>query len=394
MAKSLDRIIEKVADHEPSGGGVDFLAQSSRALVDQPLSNARSILSACYTEPEFFVFEIERIFRPKWICVGRESQIPEHGDLFSCELFGEKLVIVRGKDSIIRALSAVCRHRSALVAEGASSVTRLQCPYHKWTYDLTGRLISAPFFNASVKHNKDFDLPRFACETWLGWIMVNLDGTAAPLAPQLAGLSQDLAPWRIQEMVPLCEPVVFDAKYNWKIACDNQGESYHLIGTHEQTVLPYVNPRDSRFTSDDEAYVRSAFPFQDGSIGPAFGSSLEGVPDDFNGTWSYNIFPNHLFVVTEDFVIWQCLRIRNHERFRHELWVLGHSHVRDDLSLRARVSGIRNGVVRVEGEDQGSFRSVWDGLRTGSSRPGPFAESEKGTWYWQRWLTAALVSES
>ena len=370
---------------------VGLLTRRSRTLVDRPLAEACSVLPECYTDPGFFAFEVDRIFRPGWLCVGRESQIPSEGDFFCTELFGEPLVIVRGQDNVVRALSAVCRHRAALVAEGASSSQRLQCPYHKWTYDLTGRLISTPLIGASTRRGDDLDLPSFACDIWLGWIMVNLDGAAPPLTPLLADLARDLAPWRIQDMVPLCEPVVFDARYNWKIACDNQGESYHLIGTHERSVFPHVNPRQSSFTSDLKTYVRSAFPFQDGPIGPAFGRRLEGVRSDFNGTWSYNVFPNHLFVVTEDFVVWQCQRIRNHEHARHELWVMGHQYVADDPELMARVAGIRDGVVRVEGEDQASFRSVWNGLRAGSARPGPFAESEKGTWYWQRWLTIALT---
>lgn len=380
--------------YEPSDH-IKRILTSSSALVDRPLADARSIRPECYTEPEFFSLEIKHIFRPGWLCVGRESQIPSKGDFFCSELFGEKIILVRGNDGKVKALSSACSHRSALVVEGSGNVSKFRCPYHKWTYDLNGNLISAPFMFDGKPDNRDFDLPSFACETWLGWIMVNLDCNASSFGKQMASLEQDLKPWKVESMVPLCEPVVFDAEYNWKIVCDNQGEAYHLIGTHAHSILPYIHPEEPVFTSDLKTHIKSWFPSHDGRIGPVFGEKLEGIPSDFNGTWSYNIFPNFLFVVTDDFVIWQHQKISGHDHFKHELWVLGYPQVQSDPDMASIISDVREGVLEVEGEDQASFRSVWAGLQTASSRPGPFSDTEKGSWFWQNWiLGAASQSET
>lgn len=380
--------------HRPGDSGrakAESLARRSRDLVERSLEEALSILPECYSDPDFHDLEIERLFRRGWVCAGRASQIPNSGDFFCIELLGEKLVVARGNDDVVTALSPVCRHRGAIVAEGSGRASNFRCPYHKWTYDLGGRLIKAPLMEPRVVEG-GFDLVRFGCEVWLGWIMVNLDGLAEPFAPRVQGLADLLAPWRIETMVPLCEPVVYESELNWKIACDNQGESYHLIGPHALSVLPYANPRDSVFTSDLATYAKSWFPSHSGDIGPVFGERLPGIPAEFNGTWSYNVFPNHLFVVTDDFVVWQHQKIEGVGRFRHEMWVLGYPEIRSNTEMHKIIQDVRNGVIMVEGEDQGSFRSVWKGVRSPSARPGPFAETEMGTWFWQRWLTAALCN--
>ena len=398
MVTSLSRPAGPAAAHRRTAGGspaheaARILAERSLALVDQPLETARSILPLCYTDRAFYELEVDCVFRANWICVGRDSSIPARGDFFCGDYFGEKLLIVRGTDGAVRALSPVCSHRGAVVAEGASNASRFQCPYHKWTYDLDGRFVASPLMTCVPGEGESFDLPEFPCETWLGFIMVNLDRSAPSFTTKLTPVAQAIAPWRIETMVPLAEPVVFDAEYNWKIVCDNQGESYHLIGPHAQSVLPYMDPRDSVFTSDLETYAKSWFPSHSGVVGPVFGDRLPGIPDDFNGTWSYNVFPNLLFVVTDDFVIWQHQKIVGHDRFRLELWVLGYPEIRDDPAMQRHIADVRDGVVTVEGEDQSGFRSVWQGVQALSARPGPFAGSEKGAWHWQRWLSATVTA--
>ena len=70
-----------------------------------------------------------------------------------------------------------------LVAEGRGNARGFVCPYHHWTYALDGCLINAPAMNKT----RDFDkssvrLPALAVEVWLGFIFVNFDHAAVPLA--------------------------------------------------------------------------------------------------------------------------------------------------------------------------------------------------------------------
>ena len=63
----------------------------------------------------------------------------------------EPLIVVRGRDDVLRGFYNVCRHRgTAVVEEPCGKAVRFQCPYHAWIYDLDGSLIRA-------KHTDDLD---------------------------------------------------------------------------------------------------------------------------------------------------------------------------------------------------------------------------------------------
>ena len=72
-----------------------------------------------------------------------------HGELM--EVDDETLIVVRGRDDVLRGFYNVCRHRgTAVVEEPCGKAVRFQCPYHAWIYDLEGRLVRA-------KHTDDLD---------------------------------------------------------------------------------------------------------------------------------------------------------------------------------------------------------------------------------------------
>jgi phenylpropionate dioxygenase-like ring-hydroxylating dioxygenase large terminal subunit len=91
-----------------------------------------------YVSPDLHRLEVERIFRKEWLCVGREEQVQSPGEYFTTEVLSEPMVIVRGADGELRALSTICRHRFMPVVSGRGQADRFICPYHAWTYDTTG----------------------------------------------------------------------------------------------------------------------------------------------------------------------------------------------------------------------------------------------------------------
>jgi phenylpropionate dioxygenase-like ring-hydroxylating dioxygenase large terminal subunit len=105
-------------------------------------------------------------------------------------------VIVRDRGGTVRALSSVCQHRAMLVAEGAGNTRGFVCPYHHWTYDLDGRLVGAPRWTAPATSTRSHSLPELKVEIWQGFIFVNSDLNAPPLAPNLASLSAYLDNFR------------------------------------------------------------------------------------------------------------------------------------------------------------------------------------------------------
>lgn len=189
-----------------------------------------------YRSPELHVLELEQIFSREWLCVGREEYIPDTGDYYRFDLLGDSLIVVRGEDGQVRALSNVCRHRYMPLVDGEGNTERFVCPYHSWTYDTKGGLAAAPFMKGSRRFEMaSCSLPRYRLESWNGFLFVNLDDDAAPLAPRMLSLDVQL------ENLPGGHPGrdhAFEADWagNWKLAAENSMEYYHHCGLHKNTV--------------------------------------------------------------------------------------------------------------------------------------------------------------
>ena len=122
-------------------------------LTKLPLLQATFLPPYCYTSREFYELEVEQIFLKEWLCVGRVEQAEKPGDYFALEIANEPVVVARDEAGELHAMSAVCRHRAQVVAEGEGNVRSFQCPYHGWTYSLKGELIATP----EMKQTENFD---------------------------------------------------------------------------------------------------------------------------------------------------------------------------------------------------------------------------------------------
>ena len=70
---------------------------------------------------------------------------------------------------------------------------QLQCPYHRWAYDLDGTLRGAPMMDGSEAFEPaSCSLPSFALEVWQGFVFVSLDPRAEPLAPRMRPIERIL----------------------------------------------------------------------------------------------------------------------------------------------------------------------------------------------------------
>src|SRR5215475_6090067 len=110
------------------------------------LSRASTLPARWYLDPELLKLEKEKIFSRTWQPVGRNDLVQRAGDFFACEILDEPIVVTRGTDEALRALSNVCRHRAGMLAVGKGNRKSLQCRYHGWTYTLDGKLFAQPEF--------------------------------------------------------------------------------------------------------------------------------------------------------------------------------------------------------------------------------------------------------
>jgi phenylpropionate dioxygenase-like ring-hydroxylating dioxygenase large terminal subunit len=101
-----------------------------------------------YIDPAVWEMEERLIFDAGPRYIGHELMVPAPGDYRVPETTRGADVLVRNGDGV-ELLSNVCRHRQAQMLQGAGNAAQIVCPLHRWTYDLSGRLLGAPKFGAS-----------------------------------------------------------------------------------------------------------------------------------------------------------------------------------------------------------------------------------------------------
>ena len=219
------------------------LAEQVRKQAFVDLEDARPLPAQCYTDPAFYALEVSRILQRDWIPVARLEQIPNAGDFVTVDLPDEPLMVVRGEDGVVRAMSRVCRHRYADVladTQGAvpeaGCVQKFECPYHLWTYRLDGSLSKAIDFARREKFEATkFGLRQIRTEIWQGFVFVNLSDEPArplgmdPLAKALG--NYDMSNYKIVRTWDWGE-----LGAGWKLVLENFMEFYHHIGAHKETL--------------------------------------------------------------------------------------------------------------------------------------------------------------
>ncbi len=240
------------------------LDQSTREVKD----GARVLPPEAYGSPEFFKFEKHAVWMTSWLCVGREQQLPEPGDYLAVTILDEPLLVVRGDDMQIRVMSALCRHRGHALKESCSGQTRrFVCPYHHWSYTLTGDLVGAPRMEDAIEVKRlreESQLPLLRSEIWHGFIFINFDSDAKPLAPSMTKLEPYLAGYDLDNMVTI--PPTFDANpvpWNWKILLENYIEPYHTEYVHPgiHDFAPSTGVEFSGWNGDDDNVIVRYVPF-------------------------------------------------------------------------------------------------------------------------------------
>jgi phenylpropionate dioxygenase-like ring-hydroxylating dioxygenase large terminal subunit len=213
--------------------------------VESYQQGARTLPGRYYNAPEILLEEQERIFRRRWICIGRAAVIATPGDYEVVEVAGESVIVLRDQQSAPRAFYNVCRHRGTRLCEAAQGrlSETIQCPYHAWTYALDGRLIGAPHMNEVEGFQKsDYPLHPVALADWEGFLFVNLDSGAEPLERAFAPLAGRFTRYHLASLRTV-RRIEYDVAANWKLILQNYNECLHCPTIHPElsTKLPYTS---------------------------------------------------------------------------------------------------------------------------------------------------------
>jgi phenylpropionate dioxygenase-like ring-hydroxylating dioxygenase large terminal subunit len=187
-----------------------------------------------YTSPDLFGREVERIFYRQWNFACHGEALREPGDFVTCRIMEQNVILVRGKDRVLRGFYNVCKHRAHELLQGCGRAKVITCPYHAWSFHIDGRLRSARGSEAMA----DFDPAGFALtairvEEYAGFVFFNLDSEAPSLRSQAGDLESEIRQHCPSvEKLTLARRLTYKLKANWKNVCDNFLECYHCTPAH------------------------------------------------------------------------------------------------------------------------------------------------------------------
>jgi len=222
--------------------------------VQQPVENANGLPNEFYTDPAKYSEETNRLLLGQWSGIAFAGDVPEVGDVYPIDFAGVPLVVVRDKEKNVRVYENVCRHRGmTLVREAGKAKQGLRCPYHSWTYDLSGRLIATPLVGGpDANHHPCIDkselgLLEVPTHVYLGVVYVNVSRDAGPFRELHSKL---LDRWSEFDNQPLffdrdVSQFTLDVACNWKLAVENYCEAYHL---------PWIHPDLNSYSRIEDHY--------------------------------------------------------------------------------------------------------------------------------------------
>jgi phenylpropionate dioxygenase-like ring-hydroxylating dioxygenase large terminal subunit len=189
-----------------------------------------------YHTEAYQALEWDRLWSRTWNIAGRVSDLAKPGDWMQFELGPEAFIIVRTKSDQIKAFYNVCQHRgSRLVDTAFGHGAAFTCPFHSWSWNLDGslrRITDSETFDPGVICD-DPGLEEVRCDTWAGFIFLNMDPDADPLSDYLAELKPVMEGYNAEDM-----DVITDMEtvwpVNWKILLDAFMEGYHAHARHPE----------------------------------------------------------------------------------------------------------------------------------------------------------------
>ena len=108
------------------------------ATAAQPGGGKPTLAPWTYRNPAFFDLEMDRIFKRHWLLAGHSSEMPEPGDYLTFDVAGERALLVRGDDGVVRAFHNVCRHRGLLPGRSPRAAVADVGSYAPFTAGPTG----------------------------------------------------------------------------------------------------------------------------------------------------------------------------------------------------------------------------------------------------------------
>ncbi len=258
--------------------------------VDKPIVSANGLPNECYINDDYLAHEREKVFFNKWTVIGVGSSIPNPGDVKPHNLLGIPLIMIRDKEMKIRVFHNVCSHRGfKLIDEPCTLKNVIRCPYHSWSYNFDGKLVSTPHIGGLNKHrSENFDnqmsnLKEVRAQIWMDIVFVNINSNEIEFKEYIKPLEKRWSNFINDEdhktLIHSNDYGYFElnVKCNWKFAIENYCESYHL---------PTIHPGLNKVSNINDHYHIQGLPNR------FAGQGSKKYEQPVKGNKKFNIFPN------------------------------------------------------------------------------------------------------
>ena len=359
-------------------------------------ADARTLPPKLYHDSDILQLEINQIFKQEWICIGRTADIPEPGEYFTYELIDQSIFAVRQKDNSIAAFANVCAHRCARLLDGQGRSSKIVCPYHSWTYELDGQLIGAPYMQQNINFDKSkHRLAAVKMEIWEGFIYVNLNPEASPVAEKLSGLQQIVGQYRMANYVPVIQQTeVWDT--NWKCLFENFMDGYHIHSVHKESFSKHGCSEDhTTLFSGDDQYTYHYIDRDPDKAWASADKSNTWVSDEFRSRVILaGIFPAHTIQLQPDLLWYLSIMPQGVNQVRIK-WSasIPQETLASSPDSEKHIAGIHDLLTQVNSEDKPTVENLYRSSASDLALQGPMSHLERNVYEFTRYLARRLINE-
>lgn len=354
----------------------------STISINPDIKEAATIPTTFYTSPQWYELAKEKIFAKTWQFCFSKEELRASGQLVPFSLLpgllDEPILFARDRQDKLHCLSNVCTHRGNILIDGPCNVQQIRCRYHGRRFDLTGRFIHMPEFEATKNFPTEKDNLYAIPFAELGEFLFTALEPIVPFEQVIANIKQRLAwlPWKDLRFDPN-RSRDYLVKAHWALYCENYLEGLHI---------PFVHP-SLRGVLDYGNYSTELYRYANLQLGLANeGEEAFELPSNAQdygkrvAAYYYWIFPNTML----NFYPWGC-SVNVVKPMGLALTKVSFlTYILDESKLD---KGAGAELDKVEREDEAVVEAVQRGIRSRFYQTGRYSPSrEQGTHHFHQLL--------
>lgn len=366
--------------------GSTWRAALERTLAELP--HATQLPRESFVAREAFEMDA-RLHWASWLPVCHTSELQAPGAFSVLEVFGERILIVRGADLELAAWFDRCAHRGTPLTVGERGhIERLElvCPYHGLAYDLRGRALEPHAERLGLSGRS---LDRALVAERFGFVFAAARAPMRPLAEEPAPAWLERAS---MHALRLARRSRYDVGANWKLCVQNFQESHHFASVH-----PSLERRTplARSTSHDFGgrFLGGSMEIAEGSETVSESGLLGGRPliaaaEDARIVRDAHLFPGWMTSLQPDYFL----------SYRLLPKAVDVTTVVADIYLHAAAPEAGRQDLygfwdRTNAEDKAICERQQRGIQSPSYQPGGYAPSEDGMHAFDRLVARAYLEK-